>query len=354
MADIFISYAREDREAVEKLAAQIEATGLSCWWDRQLLAGARYLDRTEAELNAAKGVLVVWTKHSIGSYWVADEAGVGRDSSRLAPISLDGSVPPLGFRQFQVIDFSSWRSGDDQPMRDLLIALSGLAPQAEVRLPAPPRSSEPVLAVLAFDNLSGDPELAFFSDGISDEILQTVSRGLKTIGRASSFQFRGADKAVRKVAAELGASHVLDGSVRSGGGLVRISAQLVEAASQVTVWHGQYERPARDLFAVQDEVAIAVAAALNCRLSPPPHTGEIEPETYELFLRVRHMSLNQFQPGQIDLIDQVTHRAPEFGPGWIEAARSRIGARTAFAAGVPRGAPPLSRRRAPPPIAPPN
>ena len=99
MADIFISYAREDREAVEKLAGLIEAAGLSCWWDRQLAAGARYREKTEIELNAAKAVLVVWTKHSVGSHWVADEATAAVEAGKLAPISLDGALPPLGFRQ---------------------------------------------------------------------------------------------------------------------------------------------------------------------------------------------------------------------------------------------------------------
>jgi TolB-like protein len=203
---------------------------------------------------------------------------------------------------------------------------TGAQPAPTAPAPAP---TDPVLAVLPFDNLTGDPALGFFSDGISDEILQTVSRGLKTIGRGSSFQFRGADKSVRKVASELGATHVLDGSVRRDRGRVRIAAQLMEAAGQTTVWQSQYDRPATDLFAVQDEIAVAVAAALKCRLSPPPPTGEIDPETYELFLRVRNAGLDMSMPvrSQIDLLDQVTSRAPLFGLGWLEAAQVRAALR---------------------------
>ena len=90
--------------------------------------------------------------------------------------------------------------------------------------------AEPLLAVLAFDNLSGDAEMAYFSDGVSEEILQTVARGaeLKVIGRGSSFQFRGRDKAAAHVAAALKATHVLDGSVRRSGNKVRIAANLIE------------------------------------------------------------------------------------------------------------------------------
>ena len=97
---------------------------------------------------------------------------------------------------------------------------------------SPSKSREPLVAVLPFDNLSDDREMQFFSDGVSEEIIQRLSRGamMKVIGRTSSFQFRGADKTARKVASELKCTHILDGSIRRAGGRVRISAHLVEAA----------------------------------------------------------------------------------------------------------------------------
>ena len=108
MADIFISYAREDAAKVERLIPLLLAAGYSVWWDGNLTSGARYLKETEAELKAAKAVLVIWSRISLDSHWVADEAAVGRDEDRLAAISFDGSMPPLGFRQFQVTAFSNW------------------------------------------------------------------------------------------------------------------------------------------------------------------------------------------------------------------------------------------------------
>src|SRR5262249_45267461 len=103
---------------------------------------------------------------------------------------------------------------------------------------APSASREPLLAVLPFDNLSADREMLFFSDGVAEEIIQRLSRGarMKVIGRTSSFQFRGADKTARKVADELKCTHILDGSIRRAGGRVRISAHLVDVASQTTLW----------------------------------------------------------------------------------------------------------------------
>lgn len=87
MADIFLSYSREDQAAIEPLAEQITAACYTVWWDKQLTGGKRYIEETEAELNAAKVVLDGWSKTSIASHWVADEAGVGRDTGR-------SSLPP--------------------------------------------------------------------------------------------------------------------------------------------------------------------------------------------------------------------------------------------------------------------
>ena len=128
----------------------------------------------------------------------------------------------------------------------------------------------PILAVLAFDNLSDDADMAYFSDGISEEILQTVARGasVRVIGRSSSFQLRGVNKNARHVAAELNATHVLDGSVRRNGSRVRIFAQLIECVAQTTLWSDRFDGGRSDIFALQDEIAAAVARALNVVFAP--------------------------------------------------------------------------------------
>jgi hypothetical protein len=144
MADIFISYAREDADAVTRLAAALQEAGYSSWWDRNLTSGSRYLKETEAELKAAKTVLVVWSQASVESHWVADEAAVGRDENRLAAVTFDGSTPPLGYRQFQVTDFSHWKGGANEPQfQSLSGGLLRLAPPSEkaVTRPQAPRWS---------------------------------------------------------------------------------------------------------------------------------------------------------------------------------------------------------------------
>ena len=134
MADVFISYAREDAAEAERLAAGLQTAGYTCWWDRHLVSGARYLLETDAELKAAKAVIVIWSQASITSHWVADEAACGRDGNRLAALSFDGSTPPLGFRQFQVTDFAGWRGGVEETA--FLNLLGGLRRLVSADIPA--------------------------------------------------------------------------------------------------------------------------------------------------------------------------------------------------------------------------
>jgi TolB-like protein len=131
--------------------------------------------------------------------------------------------------------------------------------------------AEPRLAVLAFDDLCDGDDMAWFSNGVSEEILQTVASGaaLTVIGRGSSFQFRGAEKSASHVAAALNVTHLLDGSVRRCGATVRVSAQLVECVGQTTLWSDRFDRELSDVLAVQDEIAVAVAAAVAMVFAPP-------------------------------------------------------------------------------------
>ena len=108
MADVFISYASDDRARVEPLAQALEGTGYSVWWDSHIRGGARFSQEIERETQTAKVVVVVWTEASIKSHWVADEAVYARDADKMIPLSLDGVQPPMGFRQLQPIECADW------------------------------------------------------------------------------------------------------------------------------------------------------------------------------------------------------------------------------------------------------
>lgn len=120
MADVFISYASEDRDRVRPLAEALIQRGFNVWWDRALAAGEDYAATIERELRAAKAVIVVWTRASVVSTFVRDEAGRARDEGRLVPVMLDKVEFPLGFGAFHAEDFTRWNGGSNAPQMQLL------------------------------------------------------------------------------------------------------------------------------------------------------------------------------------------------------------------------------------------
>ena len=139
MASLFLSYSHEDISRVGPLAAALEQDGHSVWWDRQLAGGQEFADAIEQALESAHAVIVCWTAKSVRSGWVRDEAGAGRDSGRLVPVTLDGCLPPLGFRQYHTIDLSRWNgqpdSGALEPLRKTIVERAGGVPQTMSSLP---------------------------------------------------------------------------------------------------------------------------------------------------------------------------------------------------------------------------
>jgi TolB-like protein/DNA-binding winged helix-turn-helix (wHTH) protein/Tfp pilus assembly protein PilF len=217
------------------------------------------------------------------------------------------------------------------------------APAASLASRPLPATDNIVLAVLAFDNLSNDADMAYFSDGVSEEILQTVARAaeLIVIGRSSSFQFRGADKAAARIASVLKATHVLDGSVRRSKNRVRISASLIECAGETTLWSRSFDRELSDVFALQDEIAAAVAAALKVAFLPssqpeaahparllsrtPAHKAsersQIDPSAYTAYLQGRFF-LNRRNRADMHRAAKFFKEALALVPDYVDARAS--------------------------------
>jgi len=124
MGQIFLSYAREDRACAERIARVLEEYGHDVWWDQHLDSGEEFSAEIEAALEKADVVLVAWSKSSVKSRWVRDEASVGGDTGRLVPVSIDGSLAPMGFRQFHAMDLTGWKASKrDNRTADLLHAV---------------------------------------------------------------------------------------------------------------------------------------------------------------------------------------------------------------------------------------
>ncbi len=165
----------------------------------------------------------------------------------------------------------------------------GPAPAEAVALPLPDR---PSVAVLPFNNMSGDPAQEYFSDGITEDLITDLSKvsGLFVIARNSSFAYKGRQMDLRQVGRDLGVRYILEGSIRKEGGRVRINAQLIDSMSGGHVWAERFDRNIEDVFALQDEVTQQIVSALSVTLNPEEkqrfsRTSEIHPQAYDLFLR---------------------------------------------------------------------
>ena len=159
------------------------------------------------------------------------------------------------------------------------------------------------IAVLPFENRSGDPGQEYFSDGLTDELTSTLARiaALKVIARTSSASFKGSDKRASAIGEELGVATLLTGSVLRADGRVRITAELIDTTTEGTLWAQRYERAEHDIFSLQAEVASAIANAIEVRLSPAERqrlasASQVEPSAFEEYLRGRSRWKQRTEP----------------------------------------------------------
>ncbi len=170
----------------------------------------------------------------------------------------------------------------------------GAPPTSPGRLGSPGSDSHGSIAVLPFANTSDDPEAEYFSDGMTEEIINALAQveGLQVAARTSSFSFKGTTPEIAEVGARLGVATVLEGSVRKAGGRLRITAQLVNVSDGFHLWSERYDRQMEDVFAIQDEIARAIAGRLQVTLAGRPGDRLVEPatdnlEAYDLYLKGR-------------------------------------------------------------------
>lgn len=186
---------------------------------------------------------------------------------------------------------------------------------------------EKSIAVLPFVNMSDDASNEYFSDGISEELLNLLAKipQLRVISRSSAFSFKGKDIDIPTIAEQLNVADVLEGSVRKSGNRVRITAQLIEARSDTHLWSATYDRELDDIFAIQDEIAADVVAQLKITLlGDAPKTRKTDPEGYALFLRAKHLN-NQWAGNArqgVEMLKRVLELDPDYVPAWNALSRS--------------------------------
>jgi TolB-like protein len=215
------------------------------------------------------------------------------------------------------------------------------APPAQAVTPA--QVPEKSIAVLPFVDMSEKHDQEYFSDGLSEELLDLLAKtqGLEVIARTSSFYFKGKQVTIAEIANTLHVAHLLEGSVRKAGRTMRVTAQLIRAKDGVHLWSDTYDRDLKDVFKVQDEIAAAVVKALQVKLLSTPVKAESEPhntDAYSLYLQgqyfARRASDVDVERG-IASLRQAIALAPDFAPAHAELASAYVYVAT-FGSGAPR------------------
>ncbi len=386
---IFLSYASQDAEAAERIASALHDAGIEVWFDKSELRGGDAWDRQiRKQIRDCALFLPVISAHSQARHegyfrleWdLADQRThlMGRNRAFIVPVCTD-AVPERDADvpdSFLAVQWTRLPGGETstafvERIRRLLAgeasagskgsAVAGGASRARgswqrVRYaagaavaaavltvgylalerligskpPAPPAAS---IAVLPLANESGEASQQYFSDGLSEDLITALGQfpGLKVIGRSSSFQFRDSQEDSRNVGTKLGVAHLLEGSVRKSGDMIRVSAALIDTADGSTQWSERYDRPYKDLFALQDEITRAVVAALRAKLLPGeyaaaqsqrPPGGSLE--AYNALLQGQFYFLRQTEGDYrkaIEYFTQATQLDPRYALAWSGLSR---------------------------------
>ena len=332
MAHVFISYARPDEALASLVTEGLRASSFEVWRDDELPAHRAYAEVIEERINGAAAVVVLWSADAAKSHWVRAEADSARAALTLVQASLDGTLPPMPFNQIQCADLKAWNGEQTAAGWRKLIAsvadLDGAPAAASMAETGRPASARVSVCVLPFENMSGDKEQEYFSDGISEDITTDLSKvsALEVIARNSAFTFKGQSVNLREVAQKLGVSHVLEGSVRKAGNKVRITAQLVDGRTGGHVWADRYDRDLTDIFTIQDEISKAIVAALKLKLLPGEKTaieqrGTTSAEAYNLYLLARQYWItgNIGDLRREERVMRICSRAVEIDPYYARA-----------------------------------
>ena len=260
-----------------------------------------------------------------------DGVNIAARLEALAPaggVCLSGTVYDVVHRR---IDLAYQSHGEqkfkniEEPVRAYGVALDG---GADITLPNKTKVDEarPSIAVLPFENMSGDAEQAYFSDGITEDLITSLSKidGLFVIARNSTFTYKEQRKTVDEIAADLGVRYVLEGSVRKSGGRVRITAQLIDGQTGGHLWADRYDRDLIDVFAVQDEVTQQIVDALEVKLTDRDRRNleqsghVVDVEAYDYVLRGRDQYLRYTREASVQAREMFS-KAITIDPGYAEA-----------------------------------
>ncbi len=339
--DIFVSYASEDRERIAPLVAAFESRGWRVWWDQHIHAGPRFRDAIEQALNDCRCVVVAWSRASVASDFVIDEATRGKEMNRLVPFLLDDVKIPLGFRAAQTARLLDWpdkpgdldllltgiqatldglaspsRAPSEAPGRARIFAGIAAAVVAVIGLafygyrtfePPPPAAAHNSIAVLPLNNVSRAASESFLVEGLHEALIANLSKvSALTVTSPGSVRRVDRDLPLPEIAQLLGVAYVIEGSVMREGDQIRVIVQLVDGASGENRWSETYDRRLERVLALQAEITRTIADQVSVALTPEDERNvsaieQMRPDTYEAYLQgmfeLRRETLRGYRSG---------------------------------------------------------
>ena len=340
MASLFLSYVRGDVARARTLASLLENSGHSVWWDRHIKGGAQFAQEIEAALKAAEKVVVLWSSGSVGSPWVRDEAAAGRDTGRLVPVSLDGTQPPLGFGQYQTIDFSDWR-GRGEPSR-FPILLEALASSGNTALVASPTMPARARRAWPRQLMWLTPALVLLAGVGTYVAMQSTAASETTVSVQPASADPVAIAAARDLSIKLGSMEAANAglfqltSAGPGGGkgsdlLVQVSGEdgrttssrdvtVLSGRSRTILWAGHFQQPSGKAGDLPTQVGVTAARVLSCAVEAlQQREAQLGEQTAKLYLtgcsRLEE-EYDETSSNVAPLFEKVVQRAPRFAPAW--------------------------------------
>jgi tetratricopeptide (TPR) repeat protein len=360
MAGVFLSYDRDDTDRARPIAAALEKAGHEVWWDQHIGGGTEYAKEIEQALNSADVVVVLWTGSSIASPWVRDEAGAGRDKGRLIPLSLEGTVPPIGFRQFQSIDLGRWRGRGRVPrLSEILAAIDRQAKDPGVAVPAGPtpvkrrRAGPPVnrwalIAVGMFfvivglligrpwERASSSAPTVAVSAADDSPLSKDMARNLLVqLGRLQAAQGSTIQLVQQSSDRKPDFTFQIAGSTE---GTKSVANVALTGRESVLLWSADFERPVAQTGDLRQQIGLSAARVLSCADEALASDSKLDQQTLKLYLGgcATYADFIGTRIGDarsvIPIFTQVTKRAPEFKGAWAKlllteaevATRSRV------------------------------
>lgn len=363
--DVFLSYKAEDRARLKPFVSALEAEGFTVWWDAHIGGGAQWREDIQEHLDAARCVIVAWTKRSVGrgGNFVRDEASRAQRRGAYLPVRLDPVDPPLGFGEVQALSLRGWKGDRADPRfravadavrshiagesvhypyfdpngpsvsRRVLVAggtAAAVASAAGGWFLLRPGSDAKRIAVLPFTNLSNDEDQVYFAEGVAEELRGALSRiGLQVIGRASSNAVKDLD--TKTAASKLGVANILSGSVRRSLQIIRVRAQLIGGSDGIERWAQSYDRAPGDAIKIQADIAAKVAEALSLALGQAGRAalalgGTTDSAAQDLFLRATALYLKDTSEAAlrdaVALLDAAIARDSNYANAYRLKARS--------------------------------